>query len=749
MLLKWRILILINNNDVQLFFANNEEGNIAIIYDLKEEDRNSLFTCPVCASEVKPICIDFKKKSGEYSKISPHFSHFDSSKCDSETRIHFWTKTKFLTTGDKFTINSDVTKEYTCVEVLIEKTYSVGEKTYTSDITIITECGATIFFELNYTNKKKIKDYLEIWEQLGNIVVEVDIKTLINVSREKNYIFEALYYNGKCFDKSKNNLYNQTIGKYKEKIDEKNCSDETKKKLQNLNWFWKEVVRYKKGEADVEFLTNLIDYNDKEEKDIIFDILSRKTCVNMYEDYMNYKARTLYKIAKDYLDICESGINNYFTIVEQKKGRKYKNIPINQISIRSKYDNSFNIPLEFTYNVALTSTNSFTNEIDTIISIFKENKLYYDKSILICSIIIEKYKDMLNDLYVNSEYSKYHKSIRNLELHQISGWWSSYLRRFFIFKDKISTDNEEELVINLLDDNNINQIVSFISKYIDEAIELHKQKLIRKEAEDKIELEKKKLELKKKKENFRKVLNKVAQCFELNKEKILSYDSKFVLDESFDNLLYFKDYKGNDYIVYSGDNDIHHNDRVLTPSLYSEYKFLKLFNHNDLLDSENIYIVEYDKHYTIVDDIGVNSKYLFQNYLSENKVNLSFREFNGKNIYLPRYDFVKITANVNKVIKDIYRLNQSSSEILKQDIKINYNQKVIEEERLMQEITNDEFNKEIYRLMYPLIYQTKKSIGAEVNIVLNVDFTEKKPWLIKDFIEALNKIGIGNVYNRI
>ena len=741
---------MINNNDVQLFFANNEEGNIAIIYDLKEEDRNNLFTCPVCNSEVKPVCIDFKKKSGEYSKISPHFSHFDSSKCDAETRIHFWTKTKFLVIGDKFTIHSDITKEYTCAEVLIEKAYPVGEKTYIADITIITECGVTIFFELNYTNKKKVKDYLEIWEQLGNIVVEVDIKTLINVSREKNCIFEALYYNGKCFDKAKNNLYNQTIGKYKEKIDENTCSDETKKKLQNLNWFWREFVRYKKGEADIELLTSLIDYNDKEEKDVIFSILSRKTCVNMYEDYVNYKGKLFYKLMGDCLNTYGNGAyKEFFNIEKIKEGRKYKYIPYNRIRIATNY-NVPNVILSFDFDLTLYSKEMLIAKVQDILESYKNIKPYYDESNSIRLLIVEKYKKSNGNLSVSFARDN-DECLHRIHI-QIGNFWyfciSKYLR---IYKDKIKFE-DNELAIDLLEDKDNKLAIDYISKIIDTIVEEYKQTMIEKEIKIQKEIEEEKerrlLEIEKETEVFKINAKRIAKIFDMNKDKIIDYQLDYILDDTYRNLLYFKDYRGISFIIYTSDDYIHNGNKQLciNKKKYSEFSFIEPNLYMSTALNENIFIIEKEKSYVIDTEINIPLQYKYQKYFDNKKINLSFRRYNDW-VYLPRYDFIKATSNLNDVMKQIELFKKSEQDKINKKLTSEYKNNIIQFDKF--NITNEDINKEINRILYPISYRYEKSNNDEVNLIFNVDFTRCRPWLIKDFIVALDKIGIKNVYNRI
>ena len=187
----------------------------------------------MCGSDLIP-------KALESVQITPHFAHIDASKCNSETMIHWWFKNKFLVKGDRFTVVSDKEREYICDEVLVEQSYEVGDKTYKPDVTMIAKTGETIYFEMDYSNKKKVRDYLDIWIELGNIVVEVDVKKLM--LRDSVPAFKALFYDGKCFNTKKNDTYYNTIGKYKEeKFRDCVANQEIKERMRKLDWFWDDV----------------------------------------------------------------------------------------------------------------------------------------------------------------------------------------------------------------------------------------------------------------------------------------------------------------------------------------------------------------------------------------------------------------------------------------------------------------------------------------------------------------------------
>jgi competence CoiA-like predicted nuclease len=194
-------------DNVKLWFARDQNNEIITISDINENNKHNKYICPMCSSNLIPKAIKSKQ-------ITSHFVHIDASKCNSETMIHFWFKNKFLQCGDKFSIVSDKERQYICKEVLVEQSYIINGKTYKPDITVITECNKTIYFEMKYSNKKQAKDYIDIWLELKNIVIEIDIKKLIN--RDKIPTFTALFYNGKCFNIKKNDLYYNIIGRYKE-----------------------------------------------------------------------------------------------------------------------------------------------------------------------------------------------------------------------------------------------------------------------------------------------------------------------------------------------------------------------------------------------------------------------------------------------------------------------------------------------------------------------------------------------------
>lgn len=365
--------------NVNLWFADNKNNEIITIDDINNKNKHDTYKCPVCGSEVIPSAI-------ESVKVTPHFKHLDRSKCSAESQIHWWYKNKFIMPGDSFRIVSDKEREYICKEIKIEQEYKVGDKIYKPDMTIITESGETIYFEMNYTNKKKVEDYLDLWLELENIVVEIDIKQLM----QRNVIptFTALFYNGKCFNTKKQDIYYNTIGKYKEEQYRNGIDEKRKEQIKKLDWFWRDVFRYKKGEVDIEYMVDEIDAIGN--KELIYNILNKFKCTNIYDEMIKNKNIEMYKNVQSYLE--DNYPNIKYSLIKEEIHKK-----------RGK--NRFSINIKFKYN----ERNEYTWPDELIISNIIEHS-YRD---IIERIIIR----MENDLTRDSFYDKVNKAKNNKALN--------------------------------------------------------------------------------------------------------------------------------------------------------------------------------------------------------------------------------------------------------------------------------------------------------------------------------------------
>lgn len=269
-------------DNVALWFAKDVDGDIITIDEVNVKNKDNTYSCPMCGSELIPKAIK------NNSLVSSHFAHVDKSKCTGESMIHFWFKNKFLIEGDKFKVVSDIEKEYICKEILVEQSYEVDGKIYKPDVTVKTECGNTIYFEMNYSNKKKVEEYIDIWLGLKNIVVEVDIKSLMNKSEIPT--FKALFYEGKELHTREDDLYDNTIGKYKKIKNIQALDENLKEEINRLDWLWEDVKLFKHGNKSIEYIFNMINLiESKDSRCVVVDILKSSMCNNILKEYIEFK----------------------------------------------------------------------------------------------------------------------------------------------------------------------------------------------------------------------------------------------------------------------------------------------------------------------------------------------------------------------------------------------------------------------------------------------------------------------------
>lgn len=374
--------------NVKLWFAKNQNEQIITIDEIKEDNRNDTYLCPVCGSNLKPKAVKSKQ-------VTSHFAHIDASKCNSESQIHFWFKHKFIEKGDKFTVAADKVREYVCKDILVEKYYETEYGTYKPDVTITTECGNTIYFEMAFSNKKKVKDYLDLWLELKNIVVEVDIRQLM--FKDEHSSFKVLYYEGKCFNIKGNDTYYNTIGKYKEGKLKGNVDEFMKNRIRKLDWLWDDIFRYKKGEINIDDLSSLMDSIDKEDREIMEKIFKKPSCTNVMYDYMENK------LNKKYIEISQFISNEYGEEYKKylHKYLEYVRIPF----VGSWYESKISIDdlANESSSVFDFSRNDYTERIlKEIDSLMPKNKI-----IEIYNFNVKKLQDKISQNYIYHNMVEY------------------------------------------------------------------------------------------------------------------------------------------------------------------------------------------------------------------------------------------------------------------------------------------------------------------------------------------------------
>ncbi|MBE7896246.1 hypothetical protein G7L40_19900 [Paenibacillus polymyxa] len=352
-------------DNIKLWFARNQTGNTICIDEINNGNLNEKYYCPICGSELKP-------KATHSEKVSAHFAHFDISKCNSESMVHWWFKHEFIKPGDTFYIVTDKETKYVCEEIFTEETHKVDSRKYRPDVTIKTECGNTIFFEIYCTNKKSIRDYFDLWTSLSSIVVEIDTKNLL----QRDMKFKALFYSGKCFNVKRNDTYYHTIGSYKEELMlSQNNNTHLKERVRKLDWFWDDVIKYKNNKIDIEQIANTIDSIENTDKHIVMKVLKKSMCANLYQDYKNFMSLNESAIFTERLGGSHSlnHLTNRIQLILEPliENIEVKLISKNHYSHRSYYNGSRKHPYKYrkefshyTYCLIIRRTNKTLRKIE-------------------------------------------------------------------------------------------------------------------------------------------------------------------------------------------------------------------------------------------------------------------------------------------------------------------------------------------------------------------------------------------------
>jgi len=458
-------------SDVALWFAKNTKGEIKTINEVKYHDDK--YFCPLCNSEVIP------KALKENSKVTEHFAHIDKSKCTPESMIHWWYKNKFIQSGDTFIVTTDKTHEYVCKDILIEEAYHTEYGDYKPDVTVITESGDTIYFEYAFTNKKKIKDYLNQWLELSNIVVEVNLKTLLQANYGKDsYDFHALFYEGKCFNTNKRDLYYKTIGEYKEKMySDKTIDVEKKNEIEKLDWFWDSVQEYKLDKLNDEELYLCFDEASNINSNLVIDILSKSKCTQILNDCIKNKVTKIYNEVIDYANSKNQNISKLikYNIIQYKYDRPYADI-----SIRDLTDNC-----DLGINIFNYSHNEIMKHAKEAIDKDIEYYPTYLKIQEYNELINKRIEQINNSLLVGNLIEQTLKNYSNYDLkYNVSGggakgdiyitWWCDF-SLYFIFNNVSNRVLDLRFVISD-DDFNIdgmyNKLKNDISIYFNNLVKL-------------------------------------------------------------------------------------------------------------------------------------------------------------------------------------------------------------------------------------------------------------------------------------
>ena len=251
----------------------DDAANYIHIDDAKE---GYTYYCPCCRGIIKPRAY---KKEVNY-RVQPHFYH-ESGGCSEESYVHYICKNWLFNHGCKFIVNDT---QYEVDKIDVEKTLHTSFGDYRPDIIVTTTIGKVFYFEIKVSNRKS-ELYAPKWDELGNDVVEVDIKYFINQKYANDIpVFDLIYSDGECFINTYSNKKYEKISK--RKLEWKR-QDKLNYKIQweRLDWFWFALSEYIAGngtEQDVIAKFTDLDYQDKI---WCFYEIKNKSCVNLKDEF--------------------------------------------------------------------------------------------------------------------------------------------------------------------------------------------------------------------------------------------------------------------------------------------------------------------------------------------------------------------------------------------------------------------------------------------------------------------------------
>lgn len=260
----------------QLIVGLDSLDDTANYIHINDAIENTNYYCPCCKGLIKPKAY---KKEIDY-KVQPHFCH-NSGGCSDETYIHYICKNWLFEKGCKFIVCET---EYEVDHIEIEQVLHTSFGDYKPDIIVTTTVGEVFYFEIKVSNKKT-ELYSPKWDELGNDVIEVDVRYFINQKYKNDIpVFQLIYSNGECFIKSySRGDYEETIAKRKfewERQDKLNY----KIQWERLDWFWIYLQQYAKNKNSIESLESLKLSFKKlvyEDKIWVYLNIKNKSCMDM------------------------------------------------------------------------------------------------------------------------------------------------------------------------------------------------------------------------------------------------------------------------------------------------------------------------------------------------------------------------------------------------------------------------------------------------------------------------------------
>ena len=376
----------------QLIVAYDGDDQFANLIHVQKANKDNNYLCPCCGGIVKPRALDSTKEQSHYYHVT--------GKCTKESQLHFFCKNWLFKNGSQFYIEDEL---YTVQSIEVEKQYDTEFGKYIPDITVHTTFGKDIFFEMFFSNRKTGDDYFCKWYELGNDVVEIDIKEyMFKINEDMIPKFKYLYHDGICYSKSyiKRDTYASTIAKVKRNLSRQEILN-YKIRIAKLDSFWQLIVKNESKEDILKAVSEMI-YDDMV---LCYSIIKRKHCVSYLKDEVkNLINQKVISEVRKKIDLPYDG-NVYFDL-EHLQGRTYitgikVNLETNHITYSKVFNFSESCFPKIVFKKNLLTIEEFTFLEDNDVNKLKKIRNVFDECVDIKNQLLA-YEDELADFESDS-----------------------------------------------------------------------------------------------------------------------------------------------------------------------------------------------------------------------------------------------------------------------------------------------------------------------------------------------------------
>lgn len=648
--------------------------------------------------------------------------------------------------GKEFVIvNGSTRNTYKCASIDIEKSYDTKFGVYKPDISIQTECGKTIFVEVNYSNKKKETEYFAKWKDLNNTVVEIDVIQLFQSDYTENLLeVKAIFSDGKCFSQTDNklgkDLYLNLLNPYKDK----QSKDKGRQvQMQKLDWFYADICKYVHHTITDDDLLETFRFIGYQDMDIAYEMIKKKTCCK--------------DIKGKFIDIANQAFLDEVEKLSEILLEKYScKIVVVQLSPRIKRINIIRSALKsvkfykVTYELKHNKIMNYLN-LQSISDYLVRIESLLDKNLIANKLVNQYVANEIAVEYLDSLLTE-SSSFRCLEMFDYPAEIekSIHINRTYQIQKKLnkyirSKNYQSFIICNVF---NNSAVVESLNRYCcrsNGSLYFSEKYILSDDVSfNKID------------EYYLRILNWMdifSKKYKVVKSKVINISNQngFDYEEiilpnnpnevSSISLKLIKMISTNESIIYYS-NEIHGD----VPCQFSELSNTKFIPVQLYLDIDDIQKYHMEEDFSFYYHSNHVLNYDYFKPFKEKTINVFYRpksQMKKIEFYnLDKFDFVKATDEIYSIADDINSFTHGKAKY--EDKNTIYSSDTY--------VKSEKITKRIALILKDFIDISSKTSNCIINVMLNISFTNingngYEPWLISDFISALNDIEICNFEN--